>query len=47
VADIAMASRWESEGPGFKLCRLQTTFEQGLPKDITSDSQPKQCAFDE
>jgi len=29
---IAIASGWESEGPGIKPRRLQPTFDPGLPK---------------
>jgi len=30
---IAMASGWESVGPGLEPLRLQTTFDPGLPKN--------------
>jgi len=44
---IAMPSGWESEDLGFKIRRLQTTFDPGLLKKIMTNSQPKQCAFNE
>jgi len=38
---IGISSGWESEGPGFEPRWLQATFDPGLPKKITNDSQPK------
>jgi len=31
----AIASGWESDGPGFKPLQLQATFDPGLPKKVT------------
>jgi len=36
-----MASGWESKGPGFESQWLQATFDPGLLKKITNDSQSK------